>query len=364
MNGRMYDPIVGRFLSPDPYVQAPTNLQNFNRYSYCLNNPLKYTDPSGEWIHILVGAIIGSVMGTLTANINSLKDGDSFWEAQYLGLAYGIIGGAVGAASAATGGAVAAKVGTTGFVAGAASGAASGAVAGALNGISNTWLNGGDYLEAGTKGFLTGLISGAITGGIGGGISAVRHGGNFWNGDGMVINEFYINSSEITATNDVTTATDETLKTRMYEEFEVKEGDYGIRKITTEGNKNHQITDKGIYKTGKGHSGGFTTYDRSTKSTTLHVSPYHTNADVTTFRAVAGHELIHAYHHYLWGAGVDVSLFSEYVAYKYTYNTYRDGGLFHAATSTLDKAMDKCYIGLAPDSYYNFPKKFGIIISP
>ena len=47
MNGRFYDPLIGRFLSPDPYVQAPYNLQNFNRYSYCLNNPLKYTDPSG-----------------------------------------------------------------------------------------------------------------------------------------------------------------------------------------------------------------------------------------------------------------------------------------------------------------------------
>ena len=47
MNGRLYDPIVGRFLSADNYVQAPGFTQSFNRYSYCLNNPLKYTDPSG-----------------------------------------------------------------------------------------------------------------------------------------------------------------------------------------------------------------------------------------------------------------------------------------------------------------------------
>lgn len=47
MNGRVYDPIVGRFLSPDNYVQAPDNTQSFNRYSYVLNNPLKYTDPTG-----------------------------------------------------------------------------------------------------------------------------------------------------------------------------------------------------------------------------------------------------------------------------------------------------------------------------
>ncbi len=49
MNGRMYDPWLGRFLSPDPFVQAPTYSQNFNRYSYAFNNPLKFTDPSGYY---------------------------------------------------------------------------------------------------------------------------------------------------------------------------------------------------------------------------------------------------------------------------------------------------------------------------
>jgi hypothetical protein len=60
----MYDPRLGRFLSPDPFVQAPTDPQNFNRYSYCLNNPLKYTDPSGESIiaAIIIGAIVSSAV--------------------------------------------------------------------------------------------------------------------------------------------------------------------------------------------------------------------------------------------------------------------------------------------------------------
>lgn len=47
MNGRLFDPAMGRFLSPDPVVQSPYSGQNRNRYSYVLNNPLKYTDPSG-----------------------------------------------------------------------------------------------------------------------------------------------------------------------------------------------------------------------------------------------------------------------------------------------------------------------------
>lgn len=47
MNGRAYDPVVAQFLSPDPFVQYPENPQSYNRYAYCLNNPLRYTDPSG-----------------------------------------------------------------------------------------------------------------------------------------------------------------------------------------------------------------------------------------------------------------------------------------------------------------------------
>ncbi|KZN46312.1 RHS repeat-associated core domain-containing protein, partial [Pseudoalteromonas luteoviolacea] len=47
MNGRIFDADTGRFMQADPFVQAPTNLQNYNAYSYVLNNPLSYTDPSG-----------------------------------------------------------------------------------------------------------------------------------------------------------------------------------------------------------------------------------------------------------------------------------------------------------------------------
>lgn len=47
MNGRIYDPQLGRTLQADPFIQDPTNTQSYNRYSYVLNNPLVYTDPSG-----------------------------------------------------------------------------------------------------------------------------------------------------------------------------------------------------------------------------------------------------------------------------------------------------------------------------
>jgi RHS repeat-associated protein len=54
MNGRMYDPALGRMCSPDKYIQAKYFTQAYNRYSYCMNNPLKYTDPSGN---IFVGTV-------------------------------------------------------------------------------------------------------------------------------------------------------------------------------------------------------------------------------------------------------------------------------------------------------------------
>jgi RHS repeat-associated protein len=47
LNGRVYDPLIARFLSGDPHVTDPKNGQNYNRYSYVLNNPMNGTDPTG-----------------------------------------------------------------------------------------------------------------------------------------------------------------------------------------------------------------------------------------------------------------------------------------------------------------------------
>ena len=65
MNGRLYDPILGRMLSPDKYVQAPRFSQNFNRYSYAWNNPLTYSDPSGD-IVITTAMIVTGIKITAT----------------------------------------------------------------------------------------------------------------------------------------------------------------------------------------------------------------------------------------------------------------------------------------------------------
>jgi len=50
MQARYYDPVVGRFLSPDPVLPQPANTGNFNIYSYASNNPINFTDPNGMYV--------------------------------------------------------------------------------------------------------------------------------------------------------------------------------------------------------------------------------------------------------------------------------------------------------------------------
>ncbi len=67
MNGRLYDPFLGRFCAADPFVQSPNNIQNYNRYTYVLNNPLSLVDPSGHFFGVIFG-FIGSIIGAVAAS--------------------------------------------------------------------------------------------------------------------------------------------------------------------------------------------------------------------------------------------------------------------------------------------------------
>lgn len=191
MNARLYDPLLGRFLSPDPYVQAPDFTQNFNRYSYALNNPLRFTDTSGELfgiddalIAISIGAIIGAINGAAIA-ARSGAQGFSEWAGYIFGGAtIGVLSGALGSL---VGGAVASAANLGGFLGGAVLGASSGASGGALSGFYTTLLAGGNVADAG-RGALSsagfGALAGGVLGGFSGGVQARRNGGNFWTGIG------------------------------------------------------------------------------------------------------------------------------------------------------------------------------------
>jgi len=157
MNGRVYDPALGRFLSPDPNVQDVSDLQSYNRYSYTLNNPLRYTDPTGYvswsgfwgsvkgdvenpmfWVQFGYSAfacVAGGPAGCFVAGIQlalfnaavAIGNGVSFEDtaiSTYIGLgvgvaSFGALGGinpllglAIGSASAAATTAVANRIGT------------------------------------------------------------------------------------------------------------------------------------------------------------------------------------------------------------------------------------------------------------
>lgn len=68
-NARLYDPVIGRFFSPDPQVQSPFSTQGYNRYSYCGNNPVMYTDPDGELFGI-DSWILGFIHGFFSTGSN------------------------------------------------------------------------------------------------------------------------------------------------------------------------------------------------------------------------------------------------------------------------------------------------------
>ena len=95
MDGRVYDPAIGRFLSPDNYVQLPENSQSFNRYSYCLNNPLKYTDPTGQFFQIgFIGASL--LAADAFANAMTTDSGSKFFVSSAISIFSPAVAGAIG----------------------------------------------------------------------------------------------------------------------------------------------------------------------------------------------------------------------------------------------------------------------------
>ncbi len=196
MNGRLYDPVIGRFFSPDNYVQIPFNSQNFNRYSYCLNNPLKYTDPSGEWFGIDDAVIAFAVFNLASSMMQASFNGQSVWKAGAISLLSSVAIYGIGAAFGSAGsfghellraGAHGLSSGVTtaleggNFISGFASGALSSDIGSYAEGVKmNTglmiasttamggvaaWATGGDFLQGAMQGMNIGVLNHAMHGG-------------------------------------------------------------------------------------------------------------------------------------------------------------------------------------------------------
>ena len=174
MNARLYDPLLGRFLSPDPYVQATDFTQSFNRYSYTLNNPLKYTDENGEfWQMIIACGIANWIMnrceyswrGLGSFAIGALSEFVGIGVGSWVSSAWQSVGFFGGAVSSAIG------MGASSFVAA----------------TGNGWNSGKSFNESvgdGLRASLYGFLIGGVSGGISGGLLSLNNGGNFWTGRG------------------------------------------------------------------------------------------------------------------------------------------------------------------------------------
>lgn len=211
MNGRLYDPLLRRFLNADENIQDMFNTQNYNKYGYVLNNPLMYNDPNGEiffliplvgyfWSAVIVGAVIGAasylvssaIMGQPITLKGLLKS--TLWGGISGAVTFGIgsiFSVAGSTALTATGTAIKEAVGGVGL---AIVQAGTHAVA---QGVMSL-MQGGTFQQAfwsGALGSLGASAFGAVAGdfankavgqiafgAVSGGIGAELSGGNFWQG--------------------------------------------------------------------------------------------------------------------------------------------------------------------------------------
>lgn len=205
MNGRLYDPLLRRFLNADENIQDPYNTQNYNKYGYVLNNPLMFNDPSGEffqflglgilfWKAVIIGAYIGFTSYMITTAITnqgvSLAGG---LKAIFFGAASGAVTFGVGSIFSSTAGAATQFAKSLGEAAVVAKAVVHGVTQGALSlmqdgGFKQAFFSGAlGSLGASAFGTIAGKVANTTVGTIAfgalaGGIGSELSGGNFWKG--------------------------------------------------------------------------------------------------------------------------------------------------------------------------------------
>jgi RHS repeat-associated protein len=212
MNGRIYDPVMARFLSPDPYIGEKSNFQNFNRFSYVYNNPVNFTDPSGyfvkKWFREIrdgAAATIGRIgKGVSAIASGQVRDGFKYFGQAWIDYSFKwhgvgeidrhgrqtfgeetwnqiVVASATIIVAYGTGGigaGVAPTLGTA-IMSGAAAGFAGGATGAYLSGAGTN-----DILKSGFKSAVISGVSAGLTHGIGTGIEKAGLKGE-WLGEGL-----------------------------------------------------------------------------------------------------------------------------------------------------------------------------------
>ncbi len=158
LNSRYYDPSIGRFISADSinYLD-PSSEQGLNLYAYCGNNPVMYSDPSGnmpEWLKWTIG--IGIIVGLGVATVLTGGAAAAILGSAFLGAS---VGGAVGIISGVSldedGFHFDSNKASTGFMLGSITGAISGAIGAKVGAIAKLGTYGQRAIMAGIDGTLS-----------------------------------------------------------------------------------------------------------------------------------------------------------------------------------------------------------------
>src|SRR5579885_2382082 len=173
-NARIYDPQLGRFLSADPTTEAPDDGQDWNRYSYVLNNPLAFTDPSGNsFLTDLFAAIVSVAIIVLAPEL--IGPWATFADFMDAAASFNLSAIAVAAGSGAVAGAISAGITGGSVLKGALFGGISGALFAAVGAPLGRALSAADMLG-------NPVVGNFIAQGFVGGLNSTIEGGNFGSG--------------------------------------------------------------------------------------------------------------------------------------------------------------------------------------
>ena len=195
MNGRLYDPVLGRMLSPDNYVADGGFTQDYNRYTYARNNPLIYTDPDGNNPLFILGLMVkGAILSGVGYSLGTLEKGDNnkfslggLGKSMAIGAVSGVLTYGIGeVASKYIGGGVNGAIFQT-----ATHGVLQGAVAKVQGGTFSSGFSAGVFGSIAASG--DGSAGAAI---FVAGMSAKANGGNFWVGAAQGANVALFNHME------------------------------------------------------------------------------------------------------------------------------------------------------------------------
>lgn len=174
-NARLYNPYLGRFVSPDPLLNSEGGAWDYNPYVYANNNPYKYIDRNGElarFVPFIIGFVAGGAMN-VAYNWDDIHNVGDF--CSYFG-----VGGVAGTIAA-----VVVAAAPAGVLPGVIYGAMGGSLSGALLGGCNNLLKGLDFWSGASSGAWSGAASGALFGGLMGAAKANAaglKGASYWTG--------------------------------------------------------------------------------------------------------------------------------------------------------------------------------------